>query len=139
MNMRTVLCAFVLFFIASCDKANDRNVLIGQWDVTQVKGVLYLNGSALPPIIDSSPTGYVKFNANGTGEQNYSFSVLGQSYPNTGSFVWTADEHAITIQRVNEPDLVWRRNINEADKQEATYNIVVNSNQNWDYTLTLEK
>jgi len=132
------LIIFSLIQISSCKKDSDGSELVGTWNVTKVQGQLVENGNAGITLTDNNPSGYVEFNKDGTGTQDYSFT-LGLSYSFTGNFVWRANEDEITIERINQPDLIWRRVTNQPNKQEATFTTVVSSTQNWDYTLTLEK
>ncbi len=121
-----------------CDEGIDK-VLIGTWNVTKVEGVFNSGGSSLPPLTDEAPVGTITFRSNGTGEQNYSYSLGGMQYPQTGSFSWSATDDLIIIERVNDPDMDWTRLVDTDNKQVASYNLLVNANQSWDYTLTLEK
>jgi hypothetical protein len=140
---KSMLCIslflFCLLQISSCKKDSDGSELIGTWNVTKVQGQLIENGNPGITLADNSPTGYVLFNKNGTGTQDYSFTIFGLQSTYNSNFVWRANESEITIERINQPDLIWRRITNEPDKQEATYTTVINSTQSWDYTLTLEK
>ncbi len=128
-------CAMVF---NSCTKDLDK-VLFGTWSVTKVEGTLNVNGSSVFTEIDNNPTGTVEFNSNGRGEQNYTFTFANTAYPQTGTFTWQANEDEIIIDRVDEPDMIWIRITDTENKQVASYNFVVDANQNWDYTLTLEK
>lgn len=133
-----LLCLSCL--LSACkDKEDLDSGLFGTWNVTRVAGQQYNNGSAGLSLADSSPSGYVRFDDDGTGEQNYYFTLFGTNYPNINEFRWEADASEIRIDRFNQPDLVWRRVTNEPDKQVATYNIVISATENWDYTLTLER
>lgn len=142
--MKNSCISFFLFITVACfvsckDKSQLDAALFGTWNVTKVQGQQYVNGAAGLLLTDNSPTGYVRFDEDGTGEQNYSFSIFGVTYPNVNDFYWEADAAEIRIDRFNAPDLIWRRITNEAKKQEATYNTVIDATQNWDYTLTLER
>lgn len=130
----------IFFCFLSCkDEGQLDATLFGTWNVTKVQGQQYVNGTPGFLLTDNSPTGYVRFDDDGTGEQNYSFTIFGTTYPNVSEFYWEADAAEIRIDRFSQPDLVWRRITNEANKQEATYNIVVDATQSWDYTLTLQR
>lgn len=137
--------AFFAVLLLSCcfpsckDEEQLDATLFGTWNVTKVHGQQYVNGNARFQLADPSPTGYIRFDEDGTGEQNYAFTLFGTVYPNVNEFSWEADDAEIRVDRFNASDLVWRRVTNEANKQKATYNIVVDATQNWDYTLTLEK
>jgi len=122
----------------SCKKNLDK-VLFGTWSVTKVEGTLNVSGVSVFTAEDVNPTGTVKFSNDGSGEQNYSFMFAGTTYPNTGSFTWEANEDEIIIVRSAEPDMIWTRILDTENKQVASYNIVVDATQNWDYVLTLEK
>jgi len=132
------LAAVAVLALNSCYKDLD-TVLFGTWTVTKVEGTLNQNGSSILTASDDSPTGTVEFKNTGKGEQNYSFTFNGTVYPQIGTFTWQADQEEITIDRVTEPNMIWRRIIDTDNKQKVSYNIVVDANQNWDYTLTLEK
>lgn len=135
-----ILFACIPLLFLSCEGKKQLDAaLFGTWNVTKVQGQQYVNGTAGLLLTDSSPSGYVRFDKDGTGEQNYSFTLFGTVYPNVNEFRWEADVAEIRIDRFNQPDLVWQRITNEANKQEATYNIIVDAAQNWDYTLTLEQ
>jgi hypothetical protein len=124
---------------SSCKDEELDSQLFGTWNVTRVEGQQYVNGVAGLQLADPSPSGYVRFDSDGTGEQNYYFTLFGTVYPNISEFSWEADDSEIRIDRFTEPDMVWRRTTTEPNRQVATYNIVVNDSQNWDYTLTLER
>ena len=130
------VCSVLIF--NSCNKDLDK-VLFGTWTVTKVEGTLNVNGSSVFTGVDENPVGTVEFKNNGKGEQNYSFTFNGSVYPQTGTFTWQANEDEIIIDRVSDPDMIWVRIINSDNKQKVSHNIVVDANQNWDYTLTLEK
>jgi len=90
-------------------------------------------------LTDSNPTGWARFDDDGKGEQNYSFTLFGNTTSQTGTFRWEADDDFISIDRINDTDMQWARNENSTNRQVATFNIVVDATQNWDYTLTLTK
>lgn len=137
----SLLFLLPFLFINSCkdDSGSLDPVLFGTWNVTKVQGQQYVNGSAGLLLTDNNPTGYVRFDSDGSGREDYTFTIFGSTYPNVSDFTWEADDAAITVVRYNQPDLIWRRITNETSKQEATYTIVVDATQYWDYTLTLEK
>lgn len=141
-GMKKVLLSFfaitVGFSFSGCRDGIDK-VLIGTWNVTRVEGVFNSGGSSLPPIVDESPTGTITFRSNGTGEQNYSYSIGNTTENQTGSFSWSATDDLILIERVSDPDMEWNRVTDQENLQVATYNFLINANQSWDYTLTLEK
>ena len=136
-----LLCLTTLLFSNSCkkDAENLDAVLFGTWNVTKVQGQQYVNGTPLLLLSDNNPTGYVRFNDDGTGRQDYTYTIFGTTYPNVSDFSWEADENEIRIDRFNQPDMVWKRGTSLPDKQEAAYTIIVDATQSWDYTLTLEK
>ena len=133
-----MLIATVGYTFSGCNDGIDK-VLIGTWNVTEVEGVFNTGGGSLPPITDEDPVGTITFRSNGTGEQNYSYALGGTQYPQTGSFTWSATDDLIIIERTNDPDMEWTRLVDQDNKQVATYNFLINANQSWDYTLTLEK
>lgn len=130
----------ILFFNA-CKKDPDQSDgnLIGTWNVVQVKGVQVTNGVPGIEITDDAPTGFIRFDDNGRGEQNYSYKLFGTTYPNTGAFVWTATETEIKIKQIAKPDLIWVRKINTVSQQQATFDISISANSKIAYTLTLER
>lgn len=128
----------ITLFFAGCREGIDK-VLVGTWNVERVEGVFNTGGGSLPPVADESPTGTITFRNNGTGEQNYTFTIAGTQYPQTGSFSWSATDEFIIIERLTEPNMEWTRLEDTDNKQVATYNVLLNANQSWDYTLTLRK
>ncbi len=132
------MAIFAILIFNGCNKSLDK-VLFGTWNVTRVEGTLNVNGSSVLTAQDDNPTGTVEFKNTGKGEQNYSFTFNGTDYPQTGTFTWEADDEEIIVFRTTEPDMFWQRIIDTDNKQKVSYNIVVDANQNWDYTLTLEK
>ena len=130
--------ASFVFVLNSCKKNLDKT-LFGTWTVTKVEGTYNANGSSIFTAEDVNPTGFVRFDNNGRGEQDYSFTFVGTVYTQQSEFSWEANEDEIIINRVSEPDMIWVRVVDTENKQVASYNVVVNANENWDYTLTLEK
>ncbi|MCF8464194.1 MAG: hypothetical protein K9G41_05110 [Flavobacteriales bacterium] len=128
----------IALVFSSCSKNLDK-VLFGTWEVTKVEGTLNVNGAAVFTGEDPNASGTVKFESNGRGEQNYSFTFSGTTYPQTGTFSWEANDDEIIIDRTSDPDMIWTRITDTENKQVATYKIIVDANQNWDYTITLEK
>ena len=135
--MIVLLISMTLSF-TSCNKNLDQ-ALFGTWSVTHVEGVLHSNGVPFFTVEDANPTGYVKFEKSGTGEQNYSFTLSGTVYTQQDNFTWEADEDEIVIVRSGESDLIWDRITDTETKQVATYRIIVDATSYWNYTLTLEK
>ena len=135
-----LLMAFATLTFNGCSEDDDLDSgLFATWQVTKVEGLYYYNNIATIPVADNSPTGTVEFNADGTGYQSYSYQFGGNTYPNVGSFSWESTDDQIIIDRLNDPDMVWERITKLTNKQVAKYTIVVDGNQKWDYTLTLEK
>lgn len=135
--MMTVLIATALCFTA-CNKNLDK-VLFGTWSVTKVEGVYFSNGASVFTVEDASPTGFVKFEKSGKGEQDYSFTLAGTIYTQQDNFSWEANDDEIIIVRSGEPDLIWTRVSDTETMQVATYKIIVDATTYWNYTLTLEK
>lgn len=133
-----ILVVLVAVFSVGCQEGIDK-VLVGTWNVERVEGVFNTGSGTLPPVVDENPTGTITFRSNGRGEQNYSFTLMGTEYPQTGDFSWSATDELIVIERITEPNMEWRRLEDTDNKQVATYNILINANQSWDYTLTLRK
>lgn len=133
-----ILAIAAILILNSCYKNLDK-VLFGVWSVTKVEGTLNQNGSSILTASDENPTGTVEFKNTGKGEQDYSFTFNGTVYQQTGTFTWQADQDEITIERITEPNMIWSRIIDTDNKQKVSYNLVIDANQNWDYTLTLEK
>jgi len=139
--MRTVFLMTVLLMmhlLSGCDPGIDKD-LIGTWNVTRVEAVFVNSGTNSTAVVDEDPTGTVIFRRNGTGEQDYYYTVAGTQSHQTGSFRWSATDETIYIERDNEPDMEWTRVVNQENRQVATYRILVNATQSWDYTLTLER
>lgn len=139
--MRKVIVPILvlLVFVSSGCRDGIDKVLVGTWNVTKVEGVFNSGGSSSPAVEDNNPTGTITFKSNGRGNQNYTFTLNNVDYPQTGDFSWSATEDKIIIERITEPDMEWTRITDTDNKQVATYNILVNANQSWDYTLTLQK
>jgi len=131
-----IIGSFVLMF-NSCSKNLDK-VLFGTWNVTKVEGTLNMNGVSVFTGEDLNATGTVEFKSNGRGEQDYTFTFGGTSYPQTGTFSWSANKDEIIIERTSDSDMIWTRIISTENRQVASYKIIVDANQNWDYTITLE-
>jgi len=121
----------------SCQKNLDK-VLFGTWEVTKVEGTLNVSGIPVFTGEDPNASGTVEFKSNGRGEQDYSYTFSGITYPQTGTFSWEANDDEIIIDRTSEPDMIWKRLTNTDTKQEATYRIIVDATQSWDYTITME-
>lgn len=131
----------ILAFTVSCKKRtiSDDATLPGTWNVTKVQGQLYTSGVPGITVTDNAPTGYVRFDSDGRGEQNYSFTLYSTVYPFNDSFYWTSTDTEIRIDRFVNPDMIWARNINEPLKQVVTYNYILSASETVIYTLTLEK
>lgn len=139
--MRKLLLAAIVLgtiTVSSCDKRLDRT-LFGTWNVTKVEGTLNVNDNSVFTAVDENPTGVIEFKSNGSGRQNYTFTLGGTTYDQEGEFSWQATAEEITIERVSDPDMVWTRSVDTENRQVASYNIIVDATENWDYTLTLEK
>jgi len=135
-----LLMAFATLTFNGCSEDDDLDSgLFATWQVTKVEGLYYFNNIATIPVADNNPTGTIRFDEDGTGYQNYSYQLAGGTYPNVSSFRWESNDDQIIIDLVDEPDMVWNRVTKLTNKQVATYTIVVDANQKWDYTLTLEK
>ncbi len=140
MKTKLLLFSIMLVLLSACGKdADSTGNLIGEFKVTKVEGQRYYNGNADFYLADNNPTGYIRFNSNGTGKQDYSFTIFGNTSNQNSSFTWDADENTINVNRVNEPDLVWERILNETNKQVAAYDIVIDAQTTVKYTLTMEK
>lgn len=138
---RTILIVILIttsLVFNSCKKNLDQ-VLFGTWTVSKVEGTYNVNGVSLSSAEDNNPVGIVRFDNDGTGEQNYSFTFSNVNQSQTGEFSWEANEDEIIINRVSEADMIWTRIVNSENKQVASYSIVINATEDWDYTLTLEK
>lgn len=134
------LLVVIFLSILSCKKEVDpEENLLGTWTVTKVEGQQVISGNPGIVVADNNPSGTISFSSNSTGEQAYSFTLLGTVYPQNDNFSWSATETEIIIDRVLNPDMVWTRVVNESNKQVASYDIPVNPTQIIRYTLTLEK
>lgn len=142
-DMRPLLLALVAVVITVSSGCKDDDhldpALYGKWQVTKVQGRYYYSNIPSPLVTDNSPQGTIEFKSDGTGYQNYSFQFGGNTQQHIGAFVWEADDEQIRIDRVDEPDMVWTRITKLTNRQEATYTHIVDENQKWDFTLTLEK
>lgn len=133
-----VSLAAAVVTVTSCNKNLDKT-LFGTWNVTKVEGTYNSNGASIFTATDDTPTGTVKFESNGKGRQNYSFTIAGTVYDQVGDFKWEANDEEIIIKRTDDTDMIWERILDTDNKQQASYRVIVNATQNWDYTLTLEK
>lgn len=135
------LIIVVIITLAACskDNADTTGNLEGRWNVEKVEGQQFTNGNPGIQLEDNNPTGYIEFQSNGQGEQNYTYTLFGTTYPNTGNFLYSATETAITIERFGQADLIWNREVNTATQQVASYDIPVSANVFVRYTLTLGK
>lgn len=124
--------------LISCAKDEDEidEGLVGTWEVTKVEGQQFVSGNPGIKLEDDNPSGYVKFESDGKGEQNYTFTLFGTTYPQIAQFRWTANASTINVKRFNDSDLVWERELNEPNKQVASFFI---EESNVKFTLTLEK
>jgi hypothetical protein len=139
--LRIVFTLFLIVTFLSCSKDDvdpDGN-LQGRWNVEKVEGQQFTNGNPGIKLEDNNPTGYIVFESNGEGEQNYTFTLFGTAYPNINNFRYSATQTEIIIERFGQADLVWNRELNSANRQIASYDILVNANSFIRYTLTLEK
>ncbi len=132
------LMLLTVFNSCSKDKQLDEQ-LVGLWSVSKVEGQQIVNGINGIYLVDNNPSGTIQFDDDGKGLQNYSFTLLGTSYPQYAAFQWSSTDDEIKIKRVNEPDMVWERLVTDYYRQVATYNIVVDANTSIQYTLTLDK
>lgn len=141
--MRTLLyMALAATVLAAPGCKDDEDLdpgLYGTWQVTKVQGLYYWNNTPTIPVSDNDPSGTIRFDDDGTGYQNYSFQIAGGTNQYVGNFVWTATDSEIIIDRVDEPDMSWVRDENLTNRQVATYTLVLDANEKWDYTLTLER
>ena len=139
-NYSLVFLLIVFTMITSCGKDVDPDGnLEGTWRVEKVEGQQYVMGNPGIYLVDNNPIGTIQFKSAGWGEQDYSFSLFGTTYPQNGAFKYTATESEIVIDVVNGQDMVWQRILNEENVQIASYEIVVNTSSTVTYTLTLEK
>jgi hypothetical protein len=140
--MKRIIFISILVIVAlvfnSCKKSLD-SVLFGTWTVTKVEGTRNLNGVSIFSAEDNNPIGIVRFDSDGTGEQNYSFTFANINYSQNEEFSWEANEDEIIINRVSEADIIWNRTVDSENKQVASYTVVIDATQDWDYTLTMEK
>lgn len=133
-----VAFAAAVVSVASCNKNLDKT-LFGTWNVVKVEGAYNSNGSTILTGQDDMPTGTVRFDSNGKGRQNYSFTISGTVYEQVGDFKWEANDEEIIIKREGDSDMIWDRIQDTENRQQASYRVIVNATENWDYTLTLEK
>lgn len=135
-----VAFCFLSLTLLSCGKDVDPDGnLEGTWQVEKVEGQQYTNGSPGIYVVDNNVTGTIQFKKSGLGEQDYSFTLFGTAYPQDGAFKYTATESEIVIDVVNGNDMIWERELNESNRQIASYDIVVDASTTVKYTLTLEK
>jgi len=140
--MKKYFLPFIVLFLVACNKNNNADSegnLEGQFSVTKVEGKVYYNNSLVYTEEDENSSGYIDFDSDGSGYQNYSFTLNNTNHIQEGSFYWTADENYVYVKRIAEDDLVWTREINEKDKQVISFSYDEDSQTTIDYTLTLEK
>jgi len=127
--------------LAGCSKSevNTDEKLIGQWDVTKVEGRQVTNGVPGIVLTDENPTGFIRFDEDGKGEQQYSFSLFGNTYPQSAQFRWNSTEQEVVVDLIGSDDMIWSRSVNEIDRQVAAYEIVISAELTIEYELTLEK
>lgn len=132
---------FVTIILTSCNshEIDPNEKLVGTWEVTKVEGRQKTSGNDGIVLTDNNPTGSIIFEDNGTGKQDYSFTLWGNSYPNVNNFFWTSNDSEIIIDLWGDDDMIWARSENSENKQIATYDIVVNEMLTIEYTLTLER
>ena len=124
----------------SCVETIDPNEnLLGTWSVTKVEGRQITNGVYGIVLTDDSPEGFISFDDNGWGEQDYSFTLFGTDYPFNSRFVYTTNDTEIQIKLIGEDDMIWNRILNESNLQQASYDIYINEMLTVEYTLTLEQ
>jgi len=127
--------------LAGCSKSevNPNEYIIGQWDVTKVEGRQVANGVPGIVLTDENPTGFIRFDVDGKGEQQYSFTLFGNVYPQSAQFRWNSTEQEVMIDLIGSDDMIWSRSVNEMDRQVAAYDIVISAELTIEYELTLEK
>lgn len=144
-NLSKQLTFFFLLSLSllafSCDNDDDddggsepptTNNLVGTWDVTSI---VALSGTQE---IDAEVSGTIKFNADGTGQESYSWTALGVSVQENNGFTWQSTSNTITFDPGDVDQTVWSRLINEEDRQRGSYVSTIEG-QNVTITITLEK
>jgi hypothetical protein len=139
---KTLACLIVATLLAASCKTTSidpNEKLIGMWNVTKVEGTQIQNGVEGIMLMDDSPSGYIRFDSDGRGEQNYSFTLFNSTFPFQNNFRWTSTPDEIRIDLIGDDDMIWTRHVNEAAKQEASYSIIIDAANTIEYRLTLEK
>lgn len=133
-NLFLLICLMQLF---NCSKNSDdnstSNQLLGEWNVTQII-ILY---PELEEVQAENVTGTITFDENGTGIEDYSYSIeiIDIIFSETESFTWTSNNSSIITDPGTDTELTWDRIENQSNLQIASY---INSD-GIRYTLTLTK
>lgn len=110
--------------MASCDNDDDGdnpvNALIGTWNVTAVQATGANIGT-----VDATVSGTIKFNADGTGQESYSWTAFGVTRQESNGFTWISTSSTITFDPGDVDQTIWDREINESDQQRGSFETIV--------------
>ena len=111
--MKTLNIKFLVFALvasmacmASCKKDSDTvNVetdsLVGLWGVDEGGALVYVEGNLLADV-EITTGGTLKFNADGTGEADFSITFMGETDEAKGPFTWERDGFELIIDKGGE-------------------------------------
>ena len=109
--------------MTACDKQQEdpdpSNTLIGTWNVTA--------GTLQSPSLgefDATTSGTIIFRADGTGQENYDYTVAGFSFSENSPFTWISTPTTIVFDGGTSHETVWVREVNEVAEQRGAYTIV---------------
>lgn len=106
--------------LSSCSSDDDGggsvNPLVGTWNVSEIQASNVSTGS-----VDAVVSGTITFNADGTGQQNYSWTALGATVNESSAFTWVSSSSTITFDPGDVDQTIWTRLENTANRQRGKY------------------
>ncbi|MBX2871660.1 MAG: hypothetical protein KTR30_06160 [Saprospiraceae bacterium] len=123
MNVRFVLCIGTFLFFTACEKTQEdpdpTNTLVGTWDVSAGK----LQSPSLGEF-DAVTSGTITFRANGTGQENYDYTVAGFTFSENNPFTWISTPTTIVFDGGTSDETVWVRELDQTNEQRGAYTII---------------
>ena len=135
--MKKIVFSLIILAILSCNGSDDNppptsnNVLVGTWNVIKI---IYDNTTT--GVIEPDVTGTITFNTDGTGRENYTYTVLGIPIPNVSNFTWRSTNTQIIFDEGTSDEAVWGRVQNTSNLQVGRFE---ESTGNTNITITIEK